>query len=159
MKVDFIEKPSITVIGKLGQGKSDQGSVWVPPLWEVAHQNFHDITNLVKRDENGNPIGAWGAMSDVDNSFNPWSDQGQYLAGFEVEDDASAPVGWEKWVIPPYTYAVVKCSMENYGEAFNEILGRYFPENNLELVGAVHEFYSPQESNGDLYLYFPIKKM
>ena len=54
---------------------------------------------------------------------------------------------------------VVKCSQEEYGSIFNNIINSYIPEHNYQLAGAVHEYYSPQESDGGLYLYFPIERL
>ena len=53
-----------------------------------------------------------GAMSDFLHSFNPWENnfsQGLYLAGLECFDDAQAPEGWTKWVVPSYEYIYVEC--------------------------------------------------
>ena len=35
--------------------------------------------------------------------------QGDYLAGVECRDDAEAPSGWIKWIIPGYEYIYVEC--------------------------------------------------
>lgn len=159
MIVDVLEKQSFSVIGKLGQGNSSQGSLWIPPLWQAANGNFHEIAELAKKDEDDNMVGIWGAMSDIDESFHRWSNQGKYLAGCEVIDGAVAPEGWTKWTIPSYKFLVVKCSQEEYGSIFNNMINSYLPEHNYQLVGAVHEYYSPQESDGSFYLYFPIERL
>ena len=159
MKVDIVEKKSFAVIGKLGQGYADQGSQWIPPLWEATNKNFHEIEGLAKYDQEGNMVGSWGAMSDIDDSFHRWSDQGKYLAGCEADLTAVAPEGWTKWVIPSYRFLVVKCNRETYGQIFQTVINSYMPDNNYELAGAVHEFYLPKEKDGSLYLFFPIQKL
>ena len=159
MRVDVIIKMSFAVIGKLGQGYSEKGVEWIPPLWKEANSNFAEISSLAKKDENENLVGFWGAMSDTDDSFNRWSEQGKYLAGCEVVDKATPPENWTKWMIPSYKYLVVKCTQETYAKIFNDMIEQYFPDNNHQLVGAVHEYYDPQESDGGLYLYFPIERL
>ena len=159
MEVNLIEKESFIVIGKLGQGFSNKCPEWIPPLWSEANNSFNEIINLAKFDETGNIVGVWGAMSDIDVRFEPWDKQGKYLAGCEAIDNANAPKGWTKWVIPGYKYAVVKCSKDTYEDVFNYMVDEYLPENEYSIVGAVHEFYDPKDTNGELYLYFPIKKL
>ena len=159
MKVEMITKASFSVIGKLGQGPSNEGFKWVPPLWQEANSNFNEISTLAKLDADGNILGIWGAMSDVDEKFERWKEEGKYLAGCEVADTAIPPVNWTKWVIPSYKYAVVKCTEDTYGSAFNYMLNEYLPQNQYNLAGAVHEFFDPKCNNGELYLYFPIEKL
>lgn len=159
MKIELLEKKSFAVIGKLGQGYSDQGSVWIPPLWEAARKSFSEIAALVKYGREGKIAGTWGAMSDIDDSFNRWGRQGKYLAGCEAADDAAAPDGWTKWIIPSYRYLVAECNNESYGQVFQAVIESYMPEHSYELAGAVHEFYPPEEKEGSLYLYFPVQRL
>jgi hypothetical protein len=62
------------------------------------------VQHLAKKEEDGTISGIWGAMSDFSHSFNPWEDfsKGLYLAGIECREDAEAPNGWTKWIIPGY---------------------------------------------------------
>ena len=156
--VHIEDKPSFTVIGKLGQGPASEGAKWVPALWEEANQNFKEIKDLAQTDEAGNIVGIWGAMSDISESFARWGEEGKYLAGCEVVDGSEAPAGWTKWFIPSYRYAVIPCDQSNYQDKFNYMIDEFLPHNNYTLAGAVHEFYNPAEANGELYLYFPIEK-
>ncbi|MGZ9583719.1 GyrI-like domain-containing protein [Paenibacillus marinisediminis] len=159
MLVHIEERESIAIIGKVGQGLSAEGSNWIPALWQEANQNFNEIRDLAKIDEAGNIVGIWGAMSDISETFERWGEQGKYLAGCEVLEDSEAPAGWTKWVIPSYKYAVVKCNQETYQDIFTNMVHEYLPNHNYSIVGAVHEYYNPSETNGDLYLYFPIEKI
>lgn len=45
----------------------------------------------------------------------------------------------------------------NYEEAFTYVL-KYMDKNSVKLSGAVFDFICPQE-NGQLYLYFPVRKI
>ena len=93
-------------------------------------------------------------MSDLSRSFQPWEEdfsKGLYLAGVECEDTAEAPNGWTKWVIPGYEYIYAEVEGET---TFPDVL-QYMKENNLPLVGAVHDFTCPQ--TGKNFMFFPVK--
>lgn len=158
MTIDIVCKDKFSIIGKLGEGDAKKGSDWIPHLWELANGNFHEISLLAKKDENGMPTGIWGAMSDSKEWLLPWKERGRYLAGCEVYEKSNTPPDWVKWSIPSYKYAIVKCTQETYVEIFGEMIHNYLPINNYQLVGAVHEFYSPKIKDG-FYLYLPIEKL
>lgn len=158
--IEIIDKRQFSVIGKLGKGMAAEGTKWIPSLWQEANRNFSEISNLAKLDDEGNLVGIWGAMSDVDEKFERWKEEGKYLAGCEVIDDALAPTGWTKWVIPSFKYAVAKCTQSSYQDTFQHMITDYLPRHHYRIVGAVHEFFNPKDqNNGDLYLYFPIEKI
>lgn len=94
-------------------------------------------------------------MSDFSRSFNPWENfsKGLYLAGVECNDDADAPDGWTKWIIPGYEYIYVEC--EN-GDTFSQTI-EYLKDNSIALAGAVHDFTCPQTEKN--YMFFPIRKL
>ena len=113
--MENIIKKAFVVIGK--EGSTLDGEGFIQKLWDDANGHFDEVAHLAKRDENGNLVGIWGAMSDLSHSFQPWEDgfsRGLYLAGVECVDNAEAPDGWTKWVIPGYEYLVV----ENHDGAF-----------------------------------------
>lgn len=157
--VGIIEKQRFSVIGKMGEGFSSESSKWIPPLWHEANKNFVEISNLAKLDAEGNIVGIWGAMSDVSGNFERWKEEGKYLAGCEVTDDATPPNGWTKWIIPAFKYVVTKCTQDSYQNILNHMLSDYLPKNNYQIVGAIQEFYNPKDSSGELYLYFPVEKI
>ena len=158
MEIKLINKPSFCVIGKIGQGFSDSGPVWIKPLWDEANGKFNEIKDLAKYDESGKLVGIWGLMSDISEQFNRWGTVGKYLAGCEVKDDAIAPMGWTLWRVPSQNYVTISCTQETYGEAFNYILNEYLPEKGYEIIGAIHEYYPADAEQGTLRLYFPIAK-
>lgn len=154
MEITRIRKEAFSVIGK--EGATNDGSGFIARLWEDANGHFSEVQPLAKTDENGVPVGVWGAMTDFSRSFLPWEDgfsRGLYLAGVECRDDAQAPAGWTKWDIPGFVYLRFPADTEN---AFMSGLA-YLAGNNLSLVGAVHDFTDP--SSGKSYLYFPIEKL
>lgn len=155
MKVEKCTKEAFTVIGK--EGSTRDGEDFIEELWDKANTHFGEISHLVKSDDEGVPVGVWGAMSDFSRSFRPWENdfsEGLYLAGAECVDGAEAPEGWVKWVIPAYEYLVVENDDDD--EVFDEML-KYIRENGLELAGAVHDFTCPR--TGLSYSYFPIKAL
>lgn len=153
MKIEKCSKESFTVIGM--EGSTKDGADFIRRLWEEANSRFGEISHLVKKDGDGNMCGIWGAMSDFSRSFKPWENfkEGLYLAGAECVDGSEAPDGWVKWVVPAYEYLYVECENEN---TFSEMI-QYLKDNNIELVGAVHDFTCPQTGKG--YMFFPIKAL
>lgn len=154
MEINKCVKESFVVIGK--EGSTNDGEGFIQKLWDDANSHFGEVESLAKKDETGNIVGIWGAMSDFSHSFLPWADgfsKGLYLAGVECIDTAEAPEGWTKWIIPGYEYIYV----ENEGEdSFVKIM-EYLKENEIELVGAVQEFNCPE--TGKEYLFVPVRKV
>lgn len=154
MEYNRCTKASFVVIGK--EGATTDGEGFIPKLWEDANGHFHEVADFAKKDEEGNLLGIWGAMSDLARSFLPWEDgftKGLYLAGVECVDDAEAPEGWTKWVIPAYEYLYVECEGE---DTFPQGI-KYLEENQLPLVGAVHDFTCPE--TGKNFMFFPIGRL
>lgn len=154
MNFQIIKKESFVVIGKEGSTKAGEG--FIQKLWNNANDNFHEVSHLSKKDNDGTLMGVWGAMSDFSRSYLPWEvgfTQGLYLAGVECIENAQAPKGWTKWVIPGYEYL----SIENNNKDTFLIGLHYLKEHQLSLVGAVQEFNCPK--TGKSYLFFPIHKL
>lgn len=153
MKIKRCVKGSFVVIGK--EGSTLDGEDFIQKLWIDANSHFKEIQHLAKKDKNGNLVGIWGAMTDFSHSFNPWEDfnKGFYLAGVECRDDAEAPSGWTKWIIPSYEYIYVECETN---DTFSKTI-KYLEENDILLVGAVHDFTCPK--TGKNYMFFPIRKL
>lgn len=57
------------MVGK--EGSADDGEGMIQRLWNEANSHFAEIEHLAKRDEAGNIVGIWGAMSDFPILFNP----------------------------------------------------------------------------------------
>ena len=153
MKINKCVKESFAVIGK--EGSTLDGENFIQKLWDDANSHFAEVQHLAKKDENGNSGGIWGAMSDFTRSFNPWEDfnKGLYLAGVECNDEAEAPEGWVKWTIPGYEYVYAECEND---DTFPKVI-EYMKDNDIPLVGAVHDFTCPQ--TGKNYMFFPIRKL
>jgi predicted transcriptional regulator YdeE len=154
MEINTCKKESFLVIGK--EGSTNDGKDFIPKLWAEANSHFHEVEPFAKKDESGNILGIWGAMSDLSRSFQPWEDnfsKGLYLAGIEVRENTKAPTGWTSWTIPAYEYIYVK---NNGVDTFSDVI-TYMKEHDIVLVGAVQEFTCPEEGQG--YLFFPIAKL
>lgn len=157
MDIKTCVKDSFCVIGK--EGSTNDGPGFINRLWSDANNHFEEVASLAKKDENGIILGFWGAMSDFARNFLPWENnftKGLYLAGVEVYDNVQAPPSWEKWIIPSYEYLYVKVTGE-MNKTFSYMLN-YLDEFNLQLCGAVQDYIYPKE-NGQLYLFFPIRKL
>ena len=154
MKIEKIIKESFSVIGK--EGSTEDGPGFVQNLWADANSHFAEVAQLAKKDENGDLVGIWGAMTDFSRSFRPWEEdfsKGLYLAGIECRDDAEAPASWTKWNIPGFAYLRVECDRDGI---FPEMIA-YLQAQGMTLAGAVHDFTSPQ--TGKNYMYFPIQRI
>lgn len=154
MNMEKCMKEAFAVIGK--EGSTNDGPGFVQSLWVEANAHFAEVAHLAKKDENGNLVGIWGAMTDFSRSFLPWEDgfsRGLYLAGVECVDDAQAPEGWVKWNVPGFEYLRVECDHDG---VFPEMID-YLRENGISLAGAVHDFTCPQ--TGKNYMYFPIGRI
>lgn len=154
MEIEKCTKESFVVIGK--EGSTLDGQDFIQKLWEDANSHFNEVQYLAKKDDNGNILGIWGAMSDLSHSFNPWEEnfsKGLYLAGVECNDDAEAPDGWTKWVVPGYEYLYTECDSK---DTFPMMIN-YMKDNNIYLAGAVHDFTCPE--TGKSYMFFPIRKL
>ena len=95
-------------------------------------------------------------MTDFSRTFLPWEDcfsKGLYLAGVECNDDADAPDGWTRWIIPGFEYLYVEC---DHDTVFPETIA-YLQEHSMTLAGAVHDFTCPQ--TGTNYMYSPIRRL
>ncbi|NLO85026.1 MAG: GyrI-like domain-containing protein [Clostridiales bacterium] len=154
MDIQRCTKDSFVVIGK--EGSTHDGTDFVQKLWDDANAHFNEVATLAKKDEDGRILGIWGAMSRLDHSFLPWEkhfSQGLYLAGVECTDGADAPQGWTKWIVPAYEYVYAPSDDEH---SFAAIIS-YLNENDLPLVGAVHDFTCPID--GKSYRFFPIRRL
>ena len=154
MKIEKRIKSSFSILGK--EGSTFDGKGFIQNLWKEANLHFDEVASLAKKDENGHYLGFWGAMSDFTRSFKPWEDnfsKGYYLAGVECLDDAEVPEGWVKWKVPSYEYICAEVEGE---QTFSDALN-YMKINNLQLVGAVHDFTCPV--SGKTYMFFPIRTM
>ncbi|MCY6960106.1 GyrI-like domain-containing protein [Clostridium brassicae] len=157
MEIKKCIKTSFSVIGK--EGSTDDGNNFVKNLWENANNHFDEIEFLAKKDEEGNISGIWGLMSDFSRNFKPWEEnftRGLYLAGVEVMDDVEVPDTWIKWTVPAFEYLYIKVD-NKYEEAFSYVLN-YMDNNNIKLEGAVFDYNCPKE-NGQLYLFFPMRRL
>lgn len=154
MEINRCTKSSFVVIGK--EDATTDGEGFIQKLWADANGHFNEVADLAKKDEEGNLLGIWGAMSDMSRSFLPWEDgftKGLYLAGVECVEDAEAPAGWTKWVIPGYEYLWVE---REGGDTFPQVI-KYMDENQISLVGAVHDFTCPE--TGKNFMFFPIGRL
>ncbi|MGB8455172.1 MAG: zinc ribbon domain-containing protein [Anaerocolumna sp.] len=158
MDMEYVYKEQFSVIGKLGEGIAENPWNWIKPIWDEANGHFSEIEALAKKNEKVS-VSIWGIMSDFNETFARWNDQGgKYLACCEAEPDALPPEGWVKWEVPSQTYLVASCSQAEYATVFNNVIKDHIPNNNHKLVGAVHEHYPEPGNPNTVELYFPIAK-
>ena len=152
----IVDLPEIAVIGKAGFCTKEHSIV--QEVWQEANAHFSEVAELGMKEKDGSYVGFWGAMSDETMSFQPWKEnfsRGWYLAGIEVNQEAEAPRGWVKWIMPARKYLVKEVQMEHYMKTFTETLKHTIPEKGLKLCGAVCDFTEP--STGKNKLFFPVE--
>ena len=154
---EIVDLPETAIIGREGLCTGEKNAV--RELWQRADSDFSEIAALGKKNADGSYVGFWGAMSDETRSFLPWTDgfsRGLYLAGLEVHEDAAAPDGWVKWVMPARRYLVTKVAPESYGETFRYVISSLLPELGMKLAGAACDFTEP--ATGQNKLFFPVER-
>jgi len=151
MTTKIIEKPAFAVIGR--EGSTRDGADMVQRLWADANANFGMVAGIAKYTDSGALAGIWGAMTDFSRSFRPWENgftEGLYLAGVEVPDDAEAPEGWTKWIVPAHTWLAVKVEGS---DTFSAGLAA-IEAAEYTLAGAVQDYTDP--ATGESWMWFPI---
>lgn len=157
MEIQRCTMDAFSVIGK--EGSTEDGRDFVDALWKDANSHFDEVSHLALKDENGNLLGVWGLMSDFSRTFKPWQDKfskGLYLAGVQVAKEAEAPLNWVKWDVPAFEYLYAKVE-NDYRGTLTYVL-EYMKQNNIELAGAVFDYICSEEK-GQMYLFFPIKRL
>ncbi len=66
MKIATLIKTTFVVIGR--EGSTENGAGFVQRLWADANGHFDEVADLAKKDESGNLVGIWGAMTDLSRS-------------------------------------------------------------------------------------------
>ena len=136
MEVSIVSKEAFSVIGLLASGKAVNAVEWIQPLWQQAFARRSEIEAHVRSD-------AWGLMSGPSAFLSPWEDEGQYLAGWEIESHAIAPEGWHIWQVPPQSFATIDCKLSTYAQAFEVLKVGYSMGGRYVQSGAIHEYYPP----------------
>lgn len=147
-------KPGFVVIGI--EGSTADGADFVQRLWAEANGRFGEVADSAARNADGSLAGVWGAMSDMDRSFAPWTEGftcGLYLAGVECRADAVPPPGWTRWDVPGFEYLRVKNDAPDVFPRTLETLAA----QGLTLAGAVQDYTDPATGQG--WMCFPIRKI
>lgn len=154
MNPEKITLSSFAVIGI--EGSTNDGTDFVARLWQEANARYAEVELLAQKDEQGRPVGFWGAMSDFSRKFQPWEEgfsKGLYLAGVQCKPDAQPPAGWTKWILPSYECYRV---LADEAEVFSKMLC-WLEENDVKLAGAVQDFTDP--ATGQNWMIFPVRKL
>ena len=147
---------AFTVIGLVGDDSAGPG--FIGKLWQDINTKGKSIMHLAKKDEDGQIMGAWGLMNDETLSFLPPGQKSAktiYMAGIETEDNARPPKGFTKWVVPESDYLYAPAG-QNKLDTIKSIL-RYAGENEWVPASCAFDFMPP-DSNGEKYLFLPVKK-
>ncbi len=150
---DLFVKDAFFLVGCDGAGTAETASEWIPPLWDEFNASYPKLEKLAVRDAHG-VIPVWGAMTDLGQEFQPWGEEGKYMAAVESERYMDA-LGFAVWRVPGFRYVRAAATLETYASVYRRILGKVFPQNGWELVGAVQEYYLKDR----MWLLFPIQRL
>ena len=148
---------SFSVIGLVGDNSA--GPRYVDELWRAMNVQGKAVMHLAKKDDDGQIMGAWGLMNDETLSFLPpgkKTEKTVYLAGIEVDNAAKAPKGFTKWTVPASDYLYAQVG-RNKLDVINAVL-QYAGENGWEISGCPFDFMPP-DSRGEMFMFFPVKKL
>ena len=154
--IKYCFKDAFAVIGKAGQGSTENFGEWTDPLWALLESNLSEIEGMVRKNKEGKPF-FWSALNDKSESNKRWGepgfdDSGKYMAACEADVDIIAPAGWVKWIIPAQTYIVVRSTATELEDIYASIV----ENNSSKIVGVGHSFF-PEYGNDDLVdTYIPI---
>ena len=125
----------------------------IPQLWATLGSRVCEIPNLVQ------PGVAYGLTT----SFDPETEEFDYVAGFGVEEVGDVPEGMGSWTVPAATYAAFACTLPTMPEAYNYAYHTWLPESGYQRAAAYEfEFYDKQFDNQDpaseLEFFIPIER-
>ncbi len=148
----IVDKATFRVAGVSYQGNNEHGEI--PALWD---NQFLPRMRELDPIRTGGTYGIARAIAGVDAS------QGfEYLAGDEVQQDASLPPYMVAWQIPANTYAVLPAQgVAGIGPVDAYFNQEWLPQSTeWEAAGGfMMEFYPPSFGQDMvLYLYYPVVK-
>jgi len=150
---EMFVKEAFFLVGCDGQGPADDAGAWIPPLWDEFNAGYDKLEKLALPDARGK-IPVWGAMTDPAQEFQPWGEEGRYMAGVESERYMDA-IGFAVWRIPGFVYVRVPATLATYADVYRHTLGLTFAERGWTLAGAVQEYYVKDR----MWLLFPIQRL
>ncbi len=150
MEPKFVTKPAFTVVGLKSHGKNENNEI--PETWTALMPRMEEIP--VKPDSEYS-YGVCGNMTE-DGSFD-------YLAGFEVADDAEVPEGMARWDVPEQRYAVFTCTLPTVREAYDYIYNTWLPQSEYEHAPgpefeAYGETFNYEDPESKMELFVPVVK-
>ncbi|MCB8921496.1 MAG: AraC family transcriptional regulator [Ardenticatenaceae bacterium] len=151
MEPKFVSKPAFVMVGMKyhGQNKNNE----IPQMWGEFMKHTEEFERVI------NPTVCYGACDHVNETTGVFD----YLAAFEVNSEAAAPKGMDRWDIPANEYAVFTCTLPTIHAAFDYIYGTWLPQSGYKRApGAEFELYDESfevnDPDSPLYLYIPVKK-
>lgn len=174
-EVTMVQLGEMAVIGKqslccgnselpLKESLLDTGRYIVRDLWAEFRKDFSQVEGAALENADGSCKAFWGIMSHEEPveewAFTPWGDHyrtGRYLAGVEVNKDASVPSGWSKWLIPARTFVVAEVVQDTYEETYFSYINTVIPEMGLKLHGGICDCIEP--ATGQMKLFFPVAEL
>lgn len=134
MNHDIIGLPSFSVIGQEESGPAPTCFEWVPKLWARTLPRAKEVAHLEIQ-------GCWGLMSDSQQFLARWTDQGRYLAGWQVPRGTQPFGDWTVWTIPTSSWLRIEMRLDQFEEAMAFLHNDFILNQPWTPTGAGHEFY------------------
>jgi AraC family transcriptional regulator len=112
----------------------------LPQLWGKLGSRVCEIPHLVQ------PGAAYGLIT----SFDPETEEFEYVAGFGVEKVGEVPEGMGSWTVPAATYAAFTCTLPTMAQAYDHAYNTWLPESGYQRAPTYEfEFYDKEFDNQD----------
>lgn len=150
MEPQFTNRPAFGVVGSKYRGRNDNDEI--PALWSSF---FPDQAARIS--DKVDPFVCYGVEDNLDEA----SGEFDYLAAYEVWDEAQVPEGMERWTIPARTYAVFHTPLPRVRETYRHIYQEWLPQSGYRRApGPEFELYGrdfdPLLGKLDMALYVPV---
>jgi predicted transcriptional regulator YdeE len=112
----------------------------IPQLWGKLGPRVCEIPHLVE------PGVAYGLTT----SFDPETEEFDYVAGFGVDQIGEVPEGMGSWTVPGATYAAFTCTLQSMPQAYNYAYHTWLPESGHQRAASYEfELYDKEFDNQD----------
>lgn len=148
MEPQIVSRPAFTLMGlKHHVRPFDPG---IMQLWQQIGMRMGEIQPFVTG------AASYGVSDNMDTATGEFD----YTAAFEVRPDAPVPAGMVRLEIPPQTYAVFPCAMDQIQETYTQIYASLPQTGYTRASGPEFEYYDehfePNNPKAVYQVYVPV---
>ena len=120
MEPKIVSREAFTVVGNSTHARVDKHDL--PQLWAKLGSRVGEIQHLAQ------PGAAYGLTT----SFEPETEEFEYVAGFGVEMVEDLPEGMGNWDVPSATYAAFKCTLPTMPQVYQYAYNTWLPASGYQ---------------------------